>query len=62
MLDTKENIKKVDLHYVDPKDPSEVTYLHSKYPWISEKEIKLVIEEQGPERKRIEDYLQRYHS
>jgi hypothetical protein len=62
MLDTIENIKKVDLHYVDPKDHSEVTYLHSKFPWISEKVIISAIEKQGPERKHIEDYLTRYHA
>jgi len=62
MLDTKEEIKKIDLHYVDPKDHTEVEYLHSKYPWISEKEIRSVIEKQGPERKHIEDYLSNYHS
>ena len=62
MLDTKENIKKVDLHYVDPKDHSEATYLHSKYPWISEKVIISAIEKEGPERKHIEDYLTRYHA
>ena len=62
MLETRENNKKGDLHYVDPKDRSEVEYLHSKYPWISEKEIRSVIEKQGPERKHIEDYLDKYHS
>ena len=62
MLDTREEIKKIDLHYVDPKDHTEVEYLHSKFPWISEKEIRSVIEKQGPERKHIEDYLSNYHS
>jgi len=62
MLDTKEEIKKIDLHYVDPKDHTEVEYLHSKYPWISEQEIRSVIEKQGPVRKHIEDYLSNYHS
>lgn len=62
MIDSKEDIKKVDLHFVDPKDQTEVVYLRSKYPWISEKEIISAIEKQGPERKQIEDYLDRYHS
>ncbi|UEG49986.1 hypothetical protein LK994_00675 [Ferruginibacter lapsinanis] len=62
MLSTKEDIKKVDHHFVDPKDKTEVEYLHSKYPWISEKVIRSAIEKQGPERKNIEDYLDRYHS
>lgn len=62
MLENKENIKTVDLHYVDQKDPMEVMYLHSMYPWISEEEIKEVIEKQGPERKHIEDCLDGYHS
>lgn len=62
MSDTLENIKKPDLHYVDPKDHTEVEYLHSKYPWISENVIRSVIEKQGPERKHIEDYLDKYHS
>ena len=62
MSDIKENIKKADLHYVDPKDYTEVVYLHSKYPWFSEELIRSVIEKEGPERKHIEDYLNRYHS
>lgn len=62
MQETKDHIKQVDHHFVDPKDPTEVEYLHSKYPWISEKEIKWAINEHGPERKNIEDYLEKYNS
>ncbi len=62
MLENTENIKMVDLHYVDPKDPMEVMYLHSMYPWISKEDIKSVIEKQGPERKHIEHCLDGYHS
>lgn len=61
MSEIKESMKKVDLHYVDPEDRMEVVYLHSKFPWISEKEIKSVIKKEGPERKRIEDCLTRFH-
>ncbi|MEP6556150.1 MAG: hypothetical protein ABJB11_21525 [Ferruginibacter sp.] len=57
MLDTNEDIKKPDLHFVDPKDHTEVEYLHSMYPWLSESAIKSAIEKHGPERKHIEDFL-----
>ena len=62
MSEIRENIKKVDLHYVDPNDQTEVEYMHSKYPWINKETIKSVIEKEGPERKHIEDCLTRYHS
>ena len=62
MLEAKESNKKVDRHYVDPEDHTEVVYLHRKFPWISEQEIRSAIEKQGPERKHIEDWLARYRS
>ena len=62
MVEISVNIKKHDLHYVDPRDHTEVEYLHSKFPWIAEEKIISVIKTQGPERKHIEDYLERCHS
>ncbi len=61
MFDTNENIKKPDLHFVDPNDRTEVEYLHSMYPWIDESAIKSAIEKHGPVRKHIEDYLSSLH-
>ncbi|MES2431974.1 MAG: hypothetical protein V4556_13655 [Bacteroidota bacterium] len=61
MAETKEHTNVVDHHFVDPKDATEIEYLHSKYPWISEKVIRETIIEKGPERKNIEDFLERYN-
>ncbi|MFT3679581.1 MAG: hypothetical protein QM791_04875 [Ferruginibacter sp.] len=57
----KANASKPDLHFVDPKNPNEILYLHRMYPWIAEEMIRSVIARYGPERKYIVNYLDGYH-
>lgn len=57
MSDDKKNVGKQDDIRVDSKDPSEVEYLHSKFPHKTHEQIKEAIKEAGPFRKDIIDYL-----
>jgi hypothetical protein len=57
MSDNKTKIGKQDDIRVDLSDPSEVEYLHSKFPDKTHEEIKQAIKEKGPFRKDIEEYL-----
>ena len=57
MADSKKNTGIQDDIRVDINDPSEVEYLHSKYPNKTHQEIKDAIKAKGPLRKDIEAYL-----
>jgi hypothetical protein len=57
MSDNKQNTGKQDDIRVDLNDPSEVEFLHRKYPNKSHEEIKKAIKEFGPFRKNIENEL-----
>lgn len=59
MSDNKSNTGKQDDIRVDVNDPSEVEYLHRKYPGKTHEQIKQAIREKGPLRKDIEAYLER---
>ena len=59
MSDNKQNKGKQDDIRVDVNDPSEVEYLHRKFPNKSQEEIKKAIKEKGPMRKDIEEYLRK---
>ncbi|MEO8769400.1 MAG: DUF3606 domain-containing protein [Ferruginibacter sp.] len=62
MTDNK-NIKgKQDRIRVDSKDPSEVEYLHRKYPSLSHQAIHGAIRSAGPMRKNILIYLEKKYS
>jgi len=57
MSDNKQKTGKQDDIRVDANDPSEVEYLHQKFPNKKHEEIKKAIKEKGPMRKDIEAYL-----
>lgn len=57
MADDKTKIGKQDDIRVDLNDPSEVEYLHSKFPNKTHEEIKQAIEKYGPMRADIEKAL-----
>jgi hypothetical protein len=57
MSDDKKNTGKQDDIRVDSNDPSEVEYLHRKFPNKTHEQIKEAIKAKGPMRKDIEDYL-----
>ena len=57
MSDDKQNKSKQDAIRVDSNDPSEVRYLHSKFPEKTDEEIMKAIKEKGPMRKDIEEFL-----
>ncbi len=57
MPDDKKNTGKQDDIRVDSNDPSEVEYLHSRFPNKSHEEIKEAIRKYGPMRKDIEEQL-----
>ena len=57
MADDKSNTGKQDDIRVDKNDPSEVEYLHQKFPGKSHEQIKQAIQTYGPFRKDIEKAL-----
>lgn len=57
MSDNKQNTGKQDDIRIDSNDPSEVEYLHRKFPNKTHDEIKKAIKEKGPIRKDVETYL-----
>lgn len=59
MSDNKQNTGKQDDIRVDSNDPSEVEYLHGKFPDKSHEEIKKAIKEKGPFRKDIIAFLEK---
>jgi hypothetical protein len=59
MADDKTKQGKQDDIRVDSNDPSEVEYLHSKFPNKTHDDIKEAIKNKGPIRKDIEDFLNR---
>jgi hypothetical protein len=59
MADNKQNTGKQDDIRVDKNDPSEVEYLHSRYPNKTHEEIKEAIEKYGPMRIDIEEALKK---
>ena len=57
MSDNKSKQGKQDDSRVDKDDPSEVEYLHRKFPNKTHQQIKDAIDKKGPNRKEIEAYL-----
>lgn len=57
MSDNKQNTGKQDDIRVDSNDPSEVEYLHRQFPNMTHEQIKKAINEKGPFRKDIIEYL-----
>lgn len=57
MSDNKSNTGKQDDIRVDSNDPSEVEYLHSRFPSRTHEEIKEAIKKAGPMRADIVQYL-----
>ena len=49
-----------DRSMIDVNDPIEVEYVHHQFPWISDKEIREVIMEHGPDRGAVEAALDRF--
>jgi Protein of unknown function (DUF3606) len=57
MSDNKKNVGGQDRAKVSSSEPYEVEDLHQKYPHLSHQTVKDAITEHGPERKKIEAYL-----
>jgi hypothetical protein len=57
MSDNKSNIGKQDDIRVDSNDPSEVEYLHGRFPSRKHEEIVEAIKKAGPMRSDIVKYL-----
>ena len=57
MSDNKSKQGKQDDSRVDKNDPSEVEYLHRKFPNKTHQQIKDAIDKKGPNRRDIEAYL-----
>lgn len=57
MGDNKKSVGKQDRIRVDAKDPSEVEYLHGKFPNLSHQAISAAVKAAGPLRKDIVNYL-----
>ena len=57
MPDNKNQTSQQDRIRVDANDPSEVEYLHKKYPSMSHAQIKEAIKAAGPFREDIISYL-----
>lgn len=48
-----------DRSRIDLNDPIDVRYIKHQFPWFSEKEIRTVIKEHGPDREAVEAALER---
>jgi hypothetical protein len=59
MSDDKKNTGKQDDIRVDSNDPSEVEYLHSRFPGKTHEEVLAAIKKYGPMRADIEAALNR---
>jgi len=57
MSDDKRNTGKQDDIRIDRNDPSEVEYLHQQFPNKSHEEIVRAIEQKGPMREDVVNYL-----
>jgi hypothetical protein len=57
MSDQKSNTGAQDRARVDSNDPSEVEYVHSKYPHLSHEQVVNAVKSKGPMREDIEKYL-----
>ena len=57
MSDNKQKIGGQDRSKVSSSEPYEVEDLHQKYPHLSHQAIKDAIKEHGPDRKKIETFL-----
>lgn len=57
MSDDKRNVGRNDDIRVDINDPSEVEYVHRKFPGKSHEEIREAIRKYGPMRENIERHL-----
>jgi hypothetical protein len=61
IMDSKNNRGRQDKIRVDLNDPSEVEYLHSRYPNRSHQQVKDAIKAYGPFRKDIERQLEKLY-
>lgn len=59
MADNKANTGRQDDIRVGSNDPSEVEYLHSRYPNLTHEQVMDAIKKHGPMRKDIEAALDR---
>ena len=57
MSDNKNATDMRDRMRVDANDPSEVEYVHSKYPNLQHQQVLEAIKSKGPMREDIEKYL-----
>lgn len=57
MSDDKSKVGKQDDIRVDANDPGEVEYLHKQFAHLSHEQVKKAIQEKGPMRAAIIDYL-----
>jgi len=57
MSDNKKATDIKDRIRVDANDPSEVEYVHSKYPQLEHQQVLDAIRSKGPMREDIEKYL-----
>lgn len=58
MGDNKNITDNRDKNKIDLNDPSEVEYVHQKFPQMKHEEIVNAIKEYGPGRKEVMEYLQ----
>ena len=57
MSDNKNATGNNDRIRVDANDPSEVEYVHSKYPHLKHQQVLEAVKSKGPMREDIEKYL-----
>jgi len=52
MMDTRDDSK------IDINDPSEVEYVHQKFPYLKHEQVVKAIKEKGPSREMVMKYLE----
>ena len=57
MADNKDKRDGRDRSRIDANDPNEVSYVRSQFPNLSQQEVKSAIEQHGPDREKVMEYL-----
>ena len=59
MSDNKNKTAQQDRIRIDINDPSEVEYVHSLFPGLQHGQVVRAIQEKGPIRKKVMEYLKK---
>ena len=56
-MKTNQSVRGFDPYEIDVGDDREIGYLKQQFPWLSREKIRKAVEEHGPDRKTVLNYL-----